>query len=414
MPNVKVPKISIIIPTRERADTLEYTLKTCVSQEDEDIEILVSDNASNDNTKEIVEKFTDSRISYYRTDKRISMASNWEFALSKVRGEYIHILGDDDGLVPGAIRDIKNILSKYEYPAFIWQKAEYTWPGHIDCPNYLNVPLSCFFIEIESKIILKYFLRGWVSYARLPVIYSGVISRSYLEKIRAKNGKIINSSTPDVYLGFALLSVINKYLYSTRPLSVNGGSHHSNGASSNRSGKESVQNMFFSEMDIPYHKLMSIIPGSLTSSVFEALLQANEHCFNDSLTLNIKKAIRTVVQEISTKDKKTYSAGIKVLAQLYVGTYLADYVDKIIARHPCLDIEYSFYLNMTGTACKNRLILDASTVGIKNIYDCCNYLSKVIKPLEVLPTINRLSLYTLFTTWIKRRTGYMCRSAAFD
>ncbi len=74
-------KFTVIIPTRERADTLYYSLKTCVTQDYDDLEILVSDNFSQDNTREVVESFKDPRIRYINTGKRVSMSDNWEFAV---------------------------------------------------------------------------------------------------------------------------------------------------------------------------------------------------------------------------------------------------------------------------------------------------------------------------------------------
>ena len=40
----KTPFFSVVIPTRERADTLHYCLKSCIAQAFEDVEFLVSDN----------------------------------------------------------------------------------------------------------------------------------------------------------------------------------------------------------------------------------------------------------------------------------------------------------------------------------------------------------------------------------
>jgi len=52
-----MPKFSIVIPTRNRAYTLYYTLKTCLNQYDfDDYEIVVSDNCSEDNTAEMIKE----------------------------------------------------------------------------------------------------------------------------------------------------------------------------------------------------------------------------------------------------------------------------------------------------------------------------------------------------------------------
>ena len=90
-------KFSIVIPTRNRAKTLYHTLRTCISQQYVNFEIIVSDNNNVDNTKDVVDSFDDNRIRYINTQNSIGMTSNWEFALSHVTGDYVMYLGDDDG-----------------------------------------------------------------------------------------------------------------------------------------------------------------------------------------------------------------------------------------------------------------------------------------------------------------------------
>ena len=64
MINTKNIKLSIIIPTRERSDTLFFTIKTIIEQDYDNYELIISDNASQDNTYEIVKNFKDKHIIY--------------------------------------------------------------------------------------------------------------------------------------------------------------------------------------------------------------------------------------------------------------------------------------------------------------------------------------------------------------
>ncbi|PYY07430.1 MAG: glycosyltransferase family 2 protein, partial [Acidobacteria bacterium] len=82
-------KFSVVIPTRERSDTLAATLKTCVGQNYKNLEIIVSDNYSQDNTRGVVESFSDNRIRYTNTLKRVGMSQNWEHAFSLVTGDFV-------------------------------------------------------------------------------------------------------------------------------------------------------------------------------------------------------------------------------------------------------------------------------------------------------------------------------------
>lgn len=79
------PLLSVIVPTRERADTLKFAIRTILDQSTDDIELIISDNFSQDNTQEIVESFSDHRLKYFNTGKRLSMCDNWEFAFQQCR-----------------------------------------------------------------------------------------------------------------------------------------------------------------------------------------------------------------------------------------------------------------------------------------------------------------------------------------
>ena len=102
---------TIVVPTRDRADTLEHTLRTCIAQDYDDLEILVSDNASTDNTRDVVASSSDRRIRYINTGRRLSMTSSFEFAYSHVKPGYVISIGDDDGFPEGAIRAAARIAN---------------------------------------------------------------------------------------------------------------------------------------------------------------------------------------------------------------------------------------------------------------------------------------------------------------
>ena len=104
------PHITVVIPTRNRAQTLLSCLRTCSAQRYANFTILVSDNASTDNTRAVVEAAGDSRIRYFNTGYFVSMSDNWEFALSHVAEGYVTFIGDDDGLLPDAIADLARLL----------------------------------------------------------------------------------------------------------------------------------------------------------------------------------------------------------------------------------------------------------------------------------------------------------------
>ena len=82
--------ISIIIPSRDRAVYLKYSVQTALAIQDKNIEIIVSDNASIDHTREVIRSIEDTRLKYFNTNKRISMRANFENA--QVSSELCYIL----------------------------------------------------------------------------------------------------------------------------------------------------------------------------------------------------------------------------------------------------------------------------------------------------------------------------------
>ncbi len=98
-------KLSICIPTYNRARYLAETLDNVIAQATDEVEIVVSDNASPDDTAEIVksrqEKFP--RLTYFRQPENLGADRNYLQSVALASGEWCWLLGDDDLLEPGAI-----------------------------------------------------------------------------------------------------------------------------------------------------------------------------------------------------------------------------------------------------------------------------------------------------------------------
>ena len=86
------PSVSVILPTRERCDVLRHSLRTVTSQQYPNLQIIVSDNCSQDESKKVVEEACDPRVIYINTGRRLSMSQNYEFALAHVKTEWVTIV----------------------------------------------------------------------------------------------------------------------------------------------------------------------------------------------------------------------------------------------------------------------------------------------------------------------------------
>lgn len=91
-------KVSIGIPVRNGARYLAETIDSVLSQTYTDFELIISDNASSDQTSEICKNYAenDSRVRYYRNDRNIGAAKNFNRAFALSSGEYFKWLSSDD------------------------------------------------------------------------------------------------------------------------------------------------------------------------------------------------------------------------------------------------------------------------------------------------------------------------------
>ena len=92
-----LPLITIGIPTYNRAaGTLPMTLESALGQEYPNVEVVVSDNCSVDNTQEVVRGFGVDRVNYIRQQENIGVTNNYNACLRAARGDYFLLLHDDD------------------------------------------------------------------------------------------------------------------------------------------------------------------------------------------------------------------------------------------------------------------------------------------------------------------------------
>lgn len=115
--------ISIIIPAYNSAKYISLAVKSVLNQTYQDFELLIIDDGSTDNTKEIIESFKDKRIEYiYQNNTGAASARNT--GIKKAKGEYIAFLDADDRWKPDKLaRQIKEITCNPE-TAMIYSAIE--------------------------------------------------------------------------------------------------------------------------------------------------------------------------------------------------------------------------------------------------------------------------------------------------
>ncbi len=102
------PQVSVCIPTYNRANLLREAIQSVLSQSFEDFELIVCDNASEDDTGSVVRSFSGERIRYFRNPRNLGPRENLNRCLRLAGGNYIAILPDDDMMLP------ENLAKKVE------------------------------------------------------------------------------------------------------------------------------------------------------------------------------------------------------------------------------------------------------------------------------------------------------------
>lgn len=105
------PILSVCIPTFNRSNILNNTLKVFIDQVknlDSPVEIVISDNASYDETQDIVNKYCKIYpfVKYFRNDLNFGFDRNVDICINKANGDYVWIVSDDDYYEPDALRKI--------------------------------------------------------------------------------------------------------------------------------------------------------------------------------------------------------------------------------------------------------------------------------------------------------------------
>lgn len=96
-------RFSILIPTYNGANVLKDTLRSILSQSYTNYNIIINDDASNDNIEELVSSFGDGRIKFYKNETNLGYPLNLEECRKKADGDIIYLMGQDDILGSDAL-----------------------------------------------------------------------------------------------------------------------------------------------------------------------------------------------------------------------------------------------------------------------------------------------------------------------
>ena len=122
--NENHPKVSVCIPTYNETNLLKIAIESVLKQNFNDYELIIVDDASTDNTEEIVKSFATPKIRYYKNEKNLGLVGNWNKCLEYVKGDYIKFLCHDDYLRKDSLEKIVNVFREYEKVGIVFNAGQ--------------------------------------------------------------------------------------------------------------------------------------------------------------------------------------------------------------------------------------------------------------------------------------------------
>lgn len=405
------PLFSIVIPTRNSSKTLKYTIESCLNQTCGDYEIIVADNASTDETFEMVMELNHEKVKYFRRTQPLSMTENWNWALSLSQGEWVIFLGSDDGIRSRSLEKLKREIESHSVLSINWSQAIYTWPNFPDQKNSnkLSVPpITQNSIEKDTLASAQNFFEG-EAYGTGTPIYYGAINRKLINSA-IKSGPIFLGRSPDLYSSALFTALTDTHLYIEDPLTVTGLSARSNGVA-NLQHFESLSEIkkdFASLNSADKIEFHPDIPDVWIKCavIWDALFRVNERtlAFQDVCKLSKIEILKKVFSQISENgflDEKDL---------IQIKEYIS--MNKLPVDIPPFNQKQRFvdFLPFEGNPTKVGLLYLITTdeLPIENVFHACNFIDNVeavysLIKMGQIDLESRVDLYESQLVDLKRR-----------
>jgi len=385
------PILSIIIPTRNRGIYCIEAIKSILSIPDLDFELVVQDNSDNSLLKDLVEKnISDNRLLYFYSPQPLSSIDNFNIALEKAKGQFLCLIGDDDGVLPEILKITRWANSKGIDSVCTTSIVGYAWPG-----VYPAFKKGVIFIpKYSEKVLYQKPLEklpallhdGITDYSRfnLPRLYHGLIERSCMEEIKKQTGNYFGGLSPDIYSTIALSGIVKNHVILDIPFTIPGVCKSS--TSSDSSKQKHCGNLedaphlrsradYIWEPEIPrYYSVQTIWAESGIKSLKENNIQYSSKSFNMA-----KMVAFSLISSYSV-----YSIIIKQTNKLLKKqrkSYFIFYTKVLL--HICLRMFKLFPVKIKNAFLK---ILPSSGIisNVANISIASNKVSEIFKPEKYL------------------------------
>ncbi len=403
--------ISIVIPARNSADSLRYTLQTCLDQQyNGTYEIVLSDNSVDGNTAvyDLYCELNDTRIRYFKTPRNLPLSRSFEFAFLHARGSFIFSIGSDDAVLPWGLETIAMALKEIPKDEILmWDRGFYAWPGFnrgqqhqfVIPENYTKNSFKV--VQVSSNEALALILSDPNYMYNLPMLYiNSGFKRSYLQTLLSKTGRLWDGVCQDLYMGIVNLAINDHFPLLKYPITIAGMTMASMGRVSN----QAMQGVEQANQDVGARRqsdnvggyigmpLESLIPSYKTdrASLYKSLcrLIARGNLPQELLgKLDWKQVYLRLAEQLSIEDVQLdMKLCLLQRAATLAGKDAAKFVDETIVPK----LTTPRIIASTSEDTQNQrtysegfmstggLTLDASKFGVKNVYEAVQLFEKIM------------------------------------
>ena len=349
-------KFIIVIPTLNRADVLHWSMESVLEQRgDHEFQIIVSNNCSEDHTKEVVNSYGDSRIKYIEPKERLSMSKHWEYASDYIDVDetIVMYLGDDDILSPSAFEIAGHLFRDHDIDA-VTSVDNYYWTP--DCADkragLLHQPrIDGYAKMLESKEILSLVAAYPGQWINLPKLSRGFVRGALLPQLKAK-GPLFNKASPDIYTNVSIAALGIRYSQVAYPLSLGVATPTSTGLNCKMVSPSSIGADFLdsSKRDFQHNYFIK----SVAFQVLDCLedIQVSQ---NIDLDINYKRFYKAALSEMWYDDVNPAMASLKKVSNHSELTIYRDFVFQKINKASRSAIKNTPFIGDVARRFKERL-----------------------------------------------------------
>ncbi len=361
---MRKPLLSITIPTKNRQKYCIAAVSQIISLHLEDIEICIQDNSDTNMLQREINSLQCGYIKYRYVNKVLSFVENFNLAIAMSSGEYVCIIGDDDGVLPNIIDVVKWAKNNKADVVIPRLNSDYIWPSSTPIKEeykngYLRIQkfIESYQLVNHKKALIKLLKDGALNYNTydLPRVYHGIAKRALFEQIKNITGTYFGGLTPDIYMASALTFVSNRVYRYTAPITIAGvcpNSGSADSATGRHTGKLSDAPHFkghisyiWDDLIPPFYSVETIWAESLLKAIRDFNKEHLIDLFSISKLNNICRITYPQYNELILEHSKAHN--IKIWDDFEYFLYRGyKYIDRLFRKKNTDRMEVKTYYNI--------------------------------------------------------------------